>query len=313
VSVRNYGFFLDLTRYALPPNIPGFIGPVHDAHAAGVQVAFPADPGLQNITDPYFPGFDNRLPDYWRVQEWNREFSQYVQNGNLPALTLLRIMHDHFGSFTDPFTLDGVNTVETQIADNDYAVGLVAETVAQSPYKDNTLIFVIEDDAQDGPDHVDAHRSIAFVIGPYVKQGAVISNRYNTVRMLRTIEDILGIPHLNLNDEWAKPMSAVFTAKKKPWSYTAVVPPVLCSTQLPLTCPLATAQSPAAKPLHSAAYWGEKTKGMDFSREDKLDPERFNRVLWQAFRGENTPYPVHRSRLNLRENRQTLLSKSEAK
>jgi YVTN family beta-propeller protein len=166
VSVRNYGFFLDLTRYALPPNIPGFIGPVHDAHAAGVQVAFPADPGLQNITDPYFPGFDNRLPDYWRVQEWNREFSQYVQNGNLPALTLLRIMHDHFGSFTDPFTLDGVNTVETQIADNDYAVGLVAETVAQSPYKDNTLIFVIEDDAQDGPDHVDAHRSIAFVIGP---------------------------------------------------------------------------------------------------------------------------------------------------
>jgi hypothetical protein len=144
-------------------------------------------------------------------------------------------MHDHFGNFTDPLTLDGVNTVETQIADNDYAVGLIAETVAKSRYKDNTLIFVIEDDSQDGPDHVDSHRSTAFVIGPYVNQGAVVSKRYNTVRMLRTIEDILGIPHLNLNDEWANPMSAVFNEKKKAWSYSAIVPPVLCSTQLPVT------------------------------------------------------------------------------
>jgi hypothetical protein len=141
----------------------------------------------------------------------------------------------------------------------------------------------------------------------------VISNRYNTVRMLRTTEDILGIPHLNLNDEWAKPMSAVFTAKKTPWSYTALAPPVLCSTQLPVTCPATTAQSASAKPLHSAAYWGEKTKGMDFSKEDKVDPERFNRVLWQAFKGENTPYPTHRSGRNLSRNRQILLSKTESR
>ena len=308
VSVRNYGFFLDLTRYNVPDSIPGFIAPHHSAFADGVQVAFPASPGLQNVTDPYFPGFDNRLADYWRVQEWGREFGQYVQNGNLPSLTLLRIMHDHFGSFTDPNTLDGVDTAETQIADNDYAVGLVAQTVAQSPYKDNTLIFVIEDDAQDGPDHVDAHRSTAFVIGPYVKQGAVVSNRYNTVRMLRTIEDILGIPHLNLNDDWALPMSAVFTEQKKPWTYTALLPSVLCTTQLPVTCP---ATASIAKPLHSAGYWGERTKGMDFSKEDRLDTEVFNRLLWHAFKGENTPYPAQRSGRNLSRNRQTLLSQTE--
>ena len=213
-------------------------------------------------------------------------------------------MHDHFGSFTDPETLDGVDTVDTQIADNDYAVGLVAQIVSQSPYKDNTLIFVIEDDAQDGPDHVDAHRSTAFVIGPYVKQGAVVSNRYNTVRMLRTIEDILGIPHLNLNDAWAQPMASVFTEQKKPWSYTAILPPVLCSTQLPLTCPAGS----TAKPLHSAAYWGEKTKGMDFSKEDKVDAGQFNRLLWHAFKGENTPYPVQRSGRDLSTDRQTLFS-----
>jgi DNA-binding beta-propeller fold protein YncE len=311
VSVRNYGFFLDLTRYNVPDFIPGFIAPVRDPFASNTQMAFPANPSLLGVTDPYFPGFDNRLPDYWRVQEWNREFSQNVANGNLPALTMLRIMHDHFGSFTDPYTLDGVNTVETQIADNDYAVGLVAQIVSHSPYKDNTLIFVIEDDSQDGPDHVDAHRSMAFVIGPYVKQGAVLSYRYNTVRMLRTIEDILGIPHLNLNDEWARPMAAVFTSKKLPWTYTALVPPVLCSTQLPVTCPTNAARGAITKPLHSAAYWGEKTKGMDFSKEDRLDSGRFNRILWHAFKGENTPYPAHRNGRNLRENRQTLLSQSE--
>ncbi len=304
VSIRNYGFFLDLTRDNLPSSIPGFLPPIRNAFSASTQVAFPASPGLQNITDPYFPGFDNRLADYWRVQEWSREFSQFVQNGQLPALTTLRIMHDHFGSFTDPETLDGVDTVDTQIADNDYAVGLVAQIVSQSPYKDNTLIFVIEDDAQDGPDHVDAHRSTAFVIGPYVKQGAVVSNRYNTVRMLRTIEDILGIPHLNLNDAWAQPMASVFTEQKKPWSYTAILPPVLCSTQLPLTCPAGS----TAKPLHSAAYWGEKTKGMDFSKEDKVDAGQFNRLLWHAFKGENTPYPVQRSGRDLSTDRQTLFS-----
>lgn len=303
VSVRNYGFFLDLTRMNIPSNLPGFIAPLRDPHATGTQIAFPANPSLQSITDPYFWGFDNRLADYWRVQEWSREFNQFVANGNLPSLTLLRVMHDHFGNFSDPFTLDGVNTVETQIADNDYAVGLIAQTVAHSPYKDNTLIFVIEDDSQDGPDHVDSHRSVAFVVGPYVKHGAVISKRYNTVRMLRTIEDILGIPHLNLNDEWARPMSAVFTDKKKPWTYTAIVPPVLCSTELPVTCPAKAAPGAITKPLHSAAYWGEKTKGMDFSTEDKLDAQRFNRLLWHAFNGENTPYPARRDGQDLSGNR----------
>jgi len=311
VSVRNYGFFLDLTRYNVPDFVPGFIAPQHDFFATKTVTAIPASPALQGVTDPYFPGFDNRLADYWRVQEWNREFTQYVQNGKLPALTMLRLMHDHFGSFTDPHTLDGVNTVETQIADNDYAVGLVAQIVSHSPYKDDTLIFVIEDDSQDGPDHVDSHRSTAFVIGPYVRQGAVISQRYNTVRMLRTIEDILGIPHLNVNDEWAKPMAAVFTTKKKPWTYNAILPPVLCSTQLPVTCPENAAPGAITNPLHSAEYWGQKTVGMDFSKEDRVDAQRFNRVLWQGFKGENTPYPVQPSRGQIGSQRQSLFVESE--
>jgi len=142
-------------------------------------------------TDPYFWGFDNSYPDVWRVQEWQREFSGYVTNNNLPSLTLLRLMHDHTGNFggSDP-AVEKLSTPELQQADNDLAVGQVVQTVANSPYAGNTLIFVLEDDAQDGPDHMDAHRSTAYVVGPYVKKRAVVSDRYSTVNMVRTIEDL---------------------------------------------------------------------------------------------------------------------------
>lgn len=106
-------------------------------------------------------------------------------------MTLLRLAHDHTGNFGSAIL--GVDTPEMPVADNDYAVGLVAETIAQSIYKEDTLIFVIEDEAQNGADHVDAHRSIAFIIGSYVKQHAVVYKAFNTVNFVRTIEDILGI------------------------------------------------------------------------------------------------------------------------
>ena len=114
---------------------------------------------LQQVTDPYFRGFDQRFPDYWRFKEWEREFDDFVAHDNLPSLELVRLAHDHLGLFNE--AVDGVNTVETEIADNDYAVGLLVEKVAHSKYAKDTLIFVIEDDAQNGPDHVDAHRSLA--------------------------------------------------------------------------------------------------------------------------------------------------------
>ena len=111
-----------------------------------------------------------------------------------------------------------------QTADNDYAVGKLIERVAHSPYASSTLIFVIEDDAQNGPDHVDAHRTIAFVVGPYVKQGSVVHERYSTVNMVRTIEDVLGFGHLNLNDAYQRPMTAIFDLNQSAWTYDAIVP-----------------------------------------------------------------------------------------
>ena len=157
------------------------------------------------------------------------------------------------------------------------------------------MIFVVEDDAQDGPDHVDAHRSTAFVIGPYVKQGAVIPQRYTTVNMLRTIEDILGITPMSINDAHQRPMRAVFDLGQKDWSYTAVPSALLAQTQLPLPPPAKTGVSHAALiPAHDAAWWAAHTQGYDWAAEDKIDTPAFNRLLWQGL-APGRPYPVERS------------------
>jgi YVTN family beta-propeller protein len=303
LSVRNYGFFADLRHYGDSPATGPAIALLRDPAASGTPVVIPTNTRLQNLTDLYFRSFDQRFPDYWRFKEWEREFDEHVKQNSLPALELLRICHDHFGSFRD--AIDGVNTVETQMADDDYALGLVAEKVARSKYAEDTLIFVIEDDAQNGPDHVDAHRSIAYVIGPYVKQGAVISRRYNTVSMLRTIEEILGIGQLGLFDALQPPMTAVFSTQQPAWSYSARVPAVLRTTQLPL--PPASSEEKIAEPRRDAGYWSEHTQGFDFSTEDKLDSARFNLVLWNGLKGEGQPYPSDRDGRDLRKDRQRVL------
>jgi YVTN family beta-propeller protein len=308
LSVRNYGFFIDLTRYS-----ENSIGPpfprLHDPASTGTKVAVSTTVSLQAVTDPYFRSFDQTFPDYWRYKEWEREFDEFVKRGNLPQLEFLRINHDHFGDFKE--AIDGVNTVETMMADDDYALGLIAEKIARSPYAKDTLIFVVEDDAQNGPDHVDAHRSIAYVIGPYVKQGAVVSARYNTVSMLRTIEAVLGIRPMGLNDVVQQPMSQVFSMQQAHWDYTAHVPAILRTTQLPL--PADTEKKPAAwsTPRHDTAYWAEKTAGFDFSAEDKLDSAKFNLILWNGLKGEDQPYPSERDGRDLSKNRKQLLQESE--
>lgn len=304
--VRNYGFFTTGVSEGSPLE--------RDPAAKNVTVASASNALLQGLTDPYFRGFDQRLPDYWRVKEWEREFDGFVKNGNLPNLELVRLAHDHFGSFGA--SLDGVNTIETQMADNDYSLGLIVEKVAHSKYAADTLIFVIEDDAQAGPDHVDPHRSPAYVVGPYVKQGALISQSYNTVSLLRTIEEILGMKPLGLNDALQAPMAAVFSPTQKNWTYTTRIPQSLRSTQLPL--PPATdantipnSSGAEFKPAHDSAYWEEQTKGFDFSAEDRIDAEQFNLVIWKGLMGDK-PYPVERSGSDLRMHRRELLKHADS-
>jgi DNA-binding beta-propeller fold protein YncE len=286
-TVRSYGHLVN--------NI-GSVGtvaaPVSDPYGAGIVQVAPLEPSLAPFTDVYFRGYDQVYPDLWRFQEWKREFDQFVAGGDLPSLSLVRFSHDHMGAFAS--ALGGVNTPETQQADDDLAVGRLVEAVSQSPYAADTLIVVTEDDCQDGPDHVDSHRATAYVVGPYVKQGEVIGARYTQVNALRTIEDLLGTEHLNLNTAFQRPMTEVFDLRSSgAWSYTAEASTVLKGTALaqgPTGLGARYARGADVQPRHDAAYWARVTEGFDFSEADRVPPARFNRVLWDGLSGSR-PYP----------------------
>jgi YVTN family beta-propeller protein len=286
-TVRNYGWMA---------NTPGSIGtkanPITDPFAAGVIQTTTANQLLyeNGFYDPYFRAYDQAYPDLWRFNEWNREFQQFVANGNLPSLQMIRgLSHDHTGSFGS--ALGGVNTPELQQADNDYAVGLLVQAVAQSPYAKDTLIIIIEDDSQDGADHVDSHRATTYVVGPYVKQHAVVSTPYSQRNVLRTIEDILGTEHLNLNTYYARPMADLFDVKSSgTWTFNAVASTLLKLTTLGLDpTKVEFAAGPNLKPTHGAQYWAAKTRGFDFSGEDRVPTELYNRILWEGLKGTTAP------------------------
>jgi DNA-binding beta-propeller fold protein YncE len=306
LSVRNYGF-ADASIY--DAGHAGAVPLVREPAKTKTRIYTPGDRLLADRSDPYFRGFDQKMPDYWRALEWRREFAEQEASGAMPALTLLRLSHDHFGDFKD--AIDGVNTVETEMADNDYSLGLVLETIAKSRFRDSTVVFVIEDDAQNGADHVDARRSLALVAGAGVRQGAVVSTRYTTINVLRTIESLLGLRPLGLNDALAVPMADVFDPAVATWSYQARAAEVLRSTQLPIPPerfgPALATAAPACRP-HDAAYWAAAMKGQDFHVEDRLDTAAFNTALWRGL-GQG-PEPVDRSGADLRAQRTGLLSQS---
>ncbi len=315
-TVRNYGFFIDLGYYntnQTDPTKPDSTNPLYiPISATPFASNIPQSPVtkvvLQDNTDIYFRGYDNKAPDVYRYNEWARDIGQ---NG-LPDLMMVRIMHDHFGNFNN--ALFGLNTPALQMADNDYALGLLVEKISKSPQWKDTAIFIIEDDSQNGPDHVDSHRSLAYIISPYTKRGVLVSTNYNTVSMLRTMEDLLGIDHVGITDANAEPMSDVFTATPDLTPYTAIVPGSLCalptgSNLVPACNDSNVVKTSAMRSLHDGKWWAQATKGFDFTVEDKLDPEEFNSLLWAGIKGNNVPYPTQRSRVNLRQNRVQLLKR----
>ncbi len=289
LTVRDYGCLVGNLANA-PSNT------IRDPFTNGTPVVYAHDAILGPITDTYFRGGDTSYPDVWREEEWAREFNQFEQNGALPNFEIVRLPGDHMGSFGSH--TGGFNTPEQQQADNDLAVGRLVEAVAHSPrYASNTLIFIVEDDTQDGPDHLDSHRSTTYVVGPYVRQNAVVSTRYTTVNLVRTMEDVLGTGHLNLNDALQRPMADVFDLNQANWTFNATASTVLRSTQTSLTRDGETpqfAEGPDVTPAHDAAYWAKATQGFDFSDVDRVPAGLFNEVLWEGL-GGGRPYPVERS------------------
>jgi hypothetical protein len=301
-TVRNYGFLVNnigrICKSGNPTTGGCPAGPtdeIPDPFGAGEKQVGPLAPSLFSLTDVYFRGFDMNYPDLWRYNEWKREFDGYVANRNLPSLSMVRLSHDHMGSFGT--ALAGVNTPETQQADDDVSVALLIRAVAESPYAADTLIIIAEDDCQDGPDHVDSHRATTYVVGPYVKQGAVVSTHYSQVNLVRTIEDILGTQHLNLNTAFQGPMTDVFDMHSSGrWSYAVEASQFLQMTRLvaqlgPSGLNLQFVRGPEIKPKHDANYWAKVTAKFDFSDADRVPPGQFNRVIWKGMMGRK-PYPA---------------------
>lgn len=201
-----------------------------------------------------------------------------MKNGDLPALNMMWLMNDHTEG-TNP----GGITPEAHVADNDLALGRIVDTISHSPYWKDSAIFVIEDDSQDGVDHVDGHRNIAMVISPYARRGAVVDDYDSQLNFMRTIEQILGLPPMNQEDLAAEPMYDAFTntPDDTPYSYLP--------SNIPLTQtnprPAQLGDSPVAK------AWAQWSAQQDYRHEDMINRQQENRDIWYSTHGFATPYP----------------------
>ena len=205
-------------------------------------------------------------------------------------------MNDHFGDFST--NVGGLQSPTLELASNDHSIGLIVDAVSHSKYWKDTAIFIAEDDSQDGPDHVDSHRSIAWAISAYSKPG-VIHTFYNHPAMVRTIEDILGANYLGINDANAFAMDDAFTTNPNYQPYDAIIPGVLCQPpvhqDLVPKCFIPGAKkTPAVPALHSGSWWMRNTKRMVFNAPDRNDPVAFNKLIWQGLVGD-APYPEART------------------
>jgi hypothetical protein len=217
---------------------------------------------------------DERFRGNSRVGEWLAEFRRFVADrlagkpDQLPNLSILRLSNDH----TDGLTAQ-VPTPQFYVADNDYALGLLIEAVSNSPYWKDTAIVVLEDDAQDGPDHVDAHRSVGLVISAYNRPGALVHEFHTTVSFIRTIELLLGIPPMNQLDATAVPVN-IFRQQPDLRPFQAQLPDVALNNLI----------TPAARDA-ATAYWMRRTAEQNMSRADMADPETLNQIIWFSVKG----------------------------
>ncbi|MBV6438955.1 MAG: hypothetical protein DYG98_24835 [Haliscomenobacteraceae bacterium CHB4] len=247
VSYRTYGEFADDYK----PNIPS----------------------LEGHYCPYFTSWDTSVKDTTRVSQWKRDFDSLVAVNALPQLSTLRLINDHTEGLRK-----GKPTPFAQMADNDLALGLFVEHLSNSPIWPASAVFVLEDDAQNGADHVDAHRSIAFVISPFAKRKYADHTLYSTNSMLRTMELILGIPPMSQHDAAATPMWRCFTYNA---DYT----------------PFRAMRSNVNLDDRNAAVDNDlqrRSEAFDLSREDRVPDLEFNEVLWKIIKGEESEMPAPR-------------------
>ncbi len=246
VSYRTYGEFADDYK----PNIPV----------------------LKNHFCHYYTGWDLKVRDTVRFNQWKKDFDSLVSLNALPSLNTLRFSNDHTEGMKK-----GSPTPFAHVADNDLAVGMFIDHLSKSPIWKASVVFILEDDAQDGPDHIDAHRSPVYLAGPYVKRNFVDHTPYTTSGILRTIELILGLPPMSQYDAAATPLWRCFTS----------TPNEKVFNSLPANIDLNDKNTAVNK-------LSKKSEAFNFSKEDAIPDAEFNEVLWKGIKGINTPVPSPR-------------------
>jgi YVTN family beta-propeller protein len=246
VSYRTYGEFADDYK----PNIPV----------------------LKDHFCPYYTSWDQKVRDTTRVNQWKRDFDSLVAAGALPQMNTLRIINDHTEGLSK-----GRPTPVAHCADNDLAIGMFIEYLSRSPVWKESVVFILEDDAQDGPDHVDAHRSPAYIAGGFVKRHFVDHTMYSTTSMLRTMELILGLEPMSQYDASATPM----------WRCFSATPDLIPFEVRPL-------QVDMNERNRVENAWQRMSEQFDFTREDRVNDRAFNEVIWKAVKGEKAVMPAPR-------------------
>jgi hypothetical protein len=253
VSVRSYG------EYVVPAPAPG-----------GGFMSAETVPGLKGMVAPAYAGWDLNITDGKRVDSWLAEFREYEQNGNLPQLSIIRLPNDHTNG-----AKPGAPTPRAMIADNDVALGRLLEAISSSSvYWKDSALFVVEDDAQSGPDHVDSHRSVLLVASPFARRTAVDHTFYTTSGVLRTIELILGLRPMSQYDAAATPLYGAFTGTPVLNAYKGAVPAV----------PLDERNLPSA-------FGSIASLQMDFSAEDRAPELLLNEIIWRSVKGAHSRMP----------------------
>jgi DNA-binding beta-propeller fold protein YncE len=250
ISYRSYGEFVKN-------------GPTLDSPCTTVVKA------LEGHFDPWFRTFDMDYSDLKRADRFLAELAEFEKRGDMPRLVILRLPNDHTSG-----TTPGKPTPTAYVAENDLALGRVVEGLSKSRFWPGLAIFVVEDDAQNGSDHVDAHRTVALAISPYIRRGTVASTMYSTSSMLRTIELCLDLHPMSQFDAAARPMWSAFRPERDPTPFT----------HRPARVDLDTKNQKTA--------WGaEQSKRLNLEIEDRADDLVFNEIIWKSVKGPDSPMP----------------------
>jgi DNA-binding beta-propeller fold protein YncE len=277
LTFRDYGEFVDAV---IEPGDATFMDIYQDYLEGSNNIKIRAKANLDQLKPyicPTFIGFPNKVPDVYRAAEFIKELEEFEKNNNFPNFIIMLLPSDHTSG-----TRPGLPTPRAAVADNDLALGRVVESISHSIFWDKTCIFVTEDDPQAGLDHVDGHRTVGLVISPYTKRGEVISTYYSQINMMRTMENILGIPPMNQFDAAAEPMADCFTDTPDFSPYKA----------LPSNIPLDELNPPLESLTGDALHWAEMSLQQDLDDVDRIDEDIFNRVIWHSVKGYDVPYPV---------------------